>query len=54
MSSIPRVLATVFEVVIEAKVYQVEGRALQRIASQREKLRGPNGHLFSQRPTLEP
>jgi hypothetical protein len=47
-------LATMFEVVIDAKVHRVEGRALQRwIVRQRRELNGPKGYLFSQRPTLE-
>ena len=47
-------LASVFEVVIAAKVYRVGGRALQRwIVSQRQELKGPKGYMFSQRPTLE-
>ena len=47
-------LATLFEVVIESKVYRVEGRALQRwIVKRRQELNGPRGMLFKQRPTLE-
>jgi hypothetical protein len=47
-------LATLFEVVIESKVYRVEGRALQRwIVKRRQELNGPKGMLFKQRPTLE-
>ena len=47
-------LATVFEIVIDGKVYWVEGRALQRwIAKQRQELNGPKVMLFKQRPMLE-
>ncbi len=47
-------LATLFEIVIDAKVYRVEGKALQRwIVRQRQSLNGPKGYLFSQRPMLE-
>jgi hypothetical protein len=47
-------LATVFEVVIDEKVYRVEGKALQRwIAKQRQELKGPRGYLFMLRPPLE-
>jgi hypothetical protein len=47
-------LATLFEVIIDAKVYRVQGKALQRwIVKQRQSLNGPKGFLFSQRPMLE-
>jgi len=47
-------LATVFDVVIEGRVYRVEGRALQRwIVKRRQELSGPKGMLFKQRPALE-
>jgi hypothetical protein len=47
-------LATLFEVVIDGKVYRVDGKALQRwIVKQRQALNGPKGYLFSERPTLE-
>jgi len=46
-------LATVFEVVADGKVYHVSGAALQRwIAERRQKLNGPKGYLFGQRPGL--
>lgn len=46
-------LATVFEVVADGKVYQVAGTALQRwIVERRQKLKGPRGYLFAQRPGL--
>lgn len=47
-------LASVFEVMINGKVYRVEGEALQRwIIKRRNELNGPKGYLFSQRPMLE-
>lgn len=47
-------LTTVFEIVIDAKVYLVEGKALQRwIVKRRSELNGPKGYLFNQRPMLE-
>jgi hypothetical protein len=47
-------IATQFEVVIDGKVYRVDGKALQRwIVRQRGELKGPRGFLFSQRPMLE-
>jgi hypothetical protein len=47
-------IGTVFEVVIDAKVYQVAGKSLQRwIVRQRAELNGPKGYLFKQRPMLE-
>ena len=47
-------LATVFEVVIDGKVYRVEAKALQRwIVKRRTELKGPKGMLFGQRPMLE-
>jgi hypothetical protein len=47
-------LATVFEVVVNAKVYRVDGKALQRwIVKRRSELNGPKGMLFRQRPMLE-
>ena len=46
-------LATVFEVVADGKVYHVAGAALQRwIVERRQKLNGPKGYLFGQRPGL--
>ena len=46
-------LATVFEVVADSKVYHVAGKALQRwIVERRQKLNGPKGYLFGQRPGL--
>ena len=45
---------TVFEVVLDGKIYRVHGAALQRwIVKRRTELNGPKGMLFSQRPTLE-
>lgn len=50
----PLTLETVFEVVIDGKVYRVAGKALQRwIVKERQERRGPRGHVFSQRPGLE-
>ena len=47
-------LATVFEVVIGGKVYQVGGVALQRwIVERRQKWKGPKGYMFCKRPGLE-
>ena len=47
-------LASVFEVVVDGKVYAVKGTALQQwILRQRGERKGPRGLLFSQRPTLE-
>jgi hypothetical protein len=47
-------LATVFEVVCDAKVYRVEGAALERwIVKRRGELKGPKGQLFKQRAMLE-
>lgn len=47
-------LALVFEVVVDGKMYRVEGKALQRwIVKRRSELNGPKGFLFSQRPVLE-
>jgi hypothetical protein len=47
-------LGTIFEVVIDGKVYRVEGKALQRwIVKERQERRGPRGHIFAQRPGLE-
>jgi len=47
-------LATIFEIVIGGRVYRVAGSALQRwISERRNRLNGPKGYLFSQRPTLE-
>lgn len=47
-------LGTVFEVVIDGKVYRVAGNALQRwIIKQRQERHGPRGHIFSQRSGLE-
>jgi hypothetical protein len=41
-------LATEFEVVIDGKVYRVEGRVLQRwITQRRQEWNGPRGHLFN-------
>ncbi len=48
-------LGTVFEVVVEGKVYKVTGKALQKwILKQRAERKGPNGLLFSRRPILGP
>jgi hypothetical protein len=54
-STLPKpTLATMFEVVIGGRVYRVAGSALQRwIVERRNRLNGPKGYLFSQRPTLE-
>ena len=47
-------LSTVFEVVLDGKIYRVEGAALQCwVVKRRGELNGPKGHLFSQRPTLD-
>jgi hypothetical protein len=47
-------LASVFEVVVDGRIYTVKGAALQRwIVKQRGERKGPRGFLFSQRPTLE-
>jgi hypothetical protein len=47
-------LATLFEVGTEAKVYRVEGTALQKwIVKRRQELNGPKGQLFRQRPMLD-
>ncbi len=47
-------LATVFEIIVDGKVYTVKGTALQRwISRRRGELKGPRGLLFSQRATLE-
>ncbi len=47
-------LATVFEVVLDGKVYTVNGAALQRwIIKERGERKGPQGFLFAQRPTIE-
>lgn len=46
-------LATVFEVVADGKVYHVAGAALQPwIVERRQRLNGPKGYLFAQRPGL--
>ena len=46
-------LATVFEVAADGTVYHVSGAALQRwIVERRQKLNGPKGYLFGQRPGL--
>jgi len=46
-------LATVFEVVADGKVYHVAGAVLQRwIVDRRQKLNGPKGYMFGQRPGL--
>ena len=43
----------VVEMVIDARVYRVAGKALQRlIVPQRAELRGPKGYLFKQRPMI--
>lgn len=54
-TGIPRLtLSTVFEVVIDGKVYRVQGKALQRwILKERQERKGPRGMLFSKRPGLE-
>ena len=47
-------VATVFEVVIDGKVYQVAGVALQCwIVERRQKWKGPKGYMFCKRPGLE-
>lgn len=47
-------LATAFEVVIDATVFRVDGRALQRrIVKRRGELNVLKGMLFKQRPMLE-
>src|SRR5437667_7227776 len=47
-------LATVFEIVLDGKMYTVKGAALQRwIVNRRGELKGPKGLLFSQRPALD-
>ena len=47
-------LTTVFEIVLDGKVYTVNGAALQRwIAKRRGEMKGPKGLLFSQRPMLD-
>jgi hypothetical protein len=46
--------ATIFAVVNGGRVYQFEGRALQRwIVKRRSEWNGPRGFLFSKRPGLE-
>ena len=46
-------LETVFEVVADGKLYRVAGAALQRwIVERRQKLNGPKGYLFGERPGL--
>jgi hypothetical protein len=46
--------ASIFEIVVDGKVYAVKGAALQRwIVRQRSERKGPRGFLFSQRPTLD-
>jgi hypothetical protein len=46
-------LATVFDVVTEARVYRVTGTALQRwIEQRRQSWQGPRGALFRNRPSL--
>ena len=50
----PLTVETVFEVVIDGKVYRVAGKALQRwIIKERQERHGPRGHIFSHRPGLE-
>jgi hypothetical protein len=45
---------TVFEVVAEGKIFRVHGAALRRgIAKRREKLGGPKGQLFRERPGID-
>jgi hypothetical protein len=47
-------LATIFEIIVDGKVYTVKGAALQRwIVRQRSERKGPKGFLFSQRPALD-
>ena len=47
-------LATVFEVVVDGKVYRVNGKALQRwIVERRQSWNGPAGYLFGKRPGLD-
>ncbi|HYZ84618.1 MAG TPA: hypothetical protein VE621_09455 [Bryobacteraceae bacterium] len=46
-------LATIFEVVIEGRIYRVHGAALQRwITLRQREWNGPKGVLFRQRPGL--
>jgi hypothetical protein len=46
--------ATIFEVVIEGRVFRVRGAALQRwITKRREEWGGPKGQLFRQRPQID-
>jgi hypothetical protein len=45
---------TLFEVVMDGRVYMVKGEALRQwIVKRRETLKGPKGMLFSQRPVME-
>jgi hypothetical protein len=45
---------TVFEVVVDGKVYRVRGAALQQwIVERRRNWNGPKGYLFRKRPGLE-
>ena len=43
-----------FEVVIDAKIFRVESKALQRwIVKRRDEWKGPKGMFFNQRPILD-
>jgi hypothetical protein len=47
-------LATVFEVVANGRLYRVAGAALQKwIVDRRQTWNGPKGYMFSKRPGLE-
>jgi hypothetical protein len=47
-------LATIFEVVIDGKIYKVSGGALQRwIVERRQNWKGPKAYMFCKRPGLE-
>lgn len=55
LSGVPApTLATVFEIVVDGKIFHVKGVALQRwITKRRQELGGPAGLLFRERPSLE-
>jgi hypothetical protein len=43
----------VFEVVVNSKVYRVQGDVLQRwIVERRQKWNGPKGYMFAKRPGI--
>jgi len=47
-------LSTVFDVVIDGRVHQIKGAALQRwIEERRSEWKGPRGILFGKRPMLK-